>query len=655
MLHSAESKVRTGKTSASDRGRIGPAVGLAAPRRPAYGNQTLLGRVKPLSAPSGGAAEREANAIAAEIVPGYVGDRFMRGQGEPAGSDRVATLPARTRLEMEEALGADFGQVRVHTGPHAEASAHALRAQAFTQGRDIFFNAGRYDPRGTAGRRLVAHELVHVLQQADSGQSAIQRQSELETLPEAERKKVRVLTSLIGPEARAILEKDYLLLTSRTLPAGLTVQFAASVAAARRPGLTNVVGALVGPSQAGGSILPRNSETELAMPVAQAIFRFTRVDHAATPAAGGTPAVPTGGPAPAAPTGGPAPLAPKQDTTPPVTPPVTPPATVPQVPVTPATAAPAPVPEIVLVEEIGALPAPVKPMAEAFPGPFSEAQGPLPERDAEKMRDCLADGADIDACRRIVLGIGAPPSTPITLAAGAFEVRTVKMKRAANWKEDDWRAVTSALEALPDIALKQAEGVTFVREAVKVCKPEELAAKTCSPNRSGETNAVNKTITIFDSAFAASDTRFGTATWLQQTVAHEIGHEADYRPLGAAFSQFQKSKDESKVLAARTRSGSAFVKHAQKGRNLYQVTEVGGGATKGTFREAAISDGLQVTNNDKQITGGGVTAYGETNWGELFAESFALYMVDPDVLKAIRPNCFAYLEKTYPKTPAKSP
>ncbi len=75
-------------------------------------------------------------------------------------------LDERTRVEMEPALGTDLGAVRVHTDTGADALARGLRAQAFTTGRDIFFQAGHYAPSSADGRRLLAHELVHVAQQA---------------------------------------------------------------------------------------------------------------------------------------------------------------------------------------------------------------------------------------------------------------------------------------------------------------------------------------------------------------------------------------------------------------------------------------------------------------------------------------------------------
>lgn len=65
-------------------------------------------------------------------------------------------------------LGHDFSGVRVHTDARAAAEASALSASAFTLGRHITFAAGAYQPSTEAGRRLIEHELVHVLQQRDA-------------------------------------------------------------------------------------------------------------------------------------------------------------------------------------------------------------------------------------------------------------------------------------------------------------------------------------------------------------------------------------------------------------------------------------------------------------------------------------------------------
>jgi Domain of unknown function (DUF4157) len=74
----------------------------------------------------------------------------------------------------------DFSQVRVHTDPTAAASARALNAQAYTVGRDIVFGRGFYDSTSPRGRKLLAHELVHVVQQSSAAPAptgTVQRQT----------------------------------------------------------------------------------------------------------------------------------------------------------------------------------------------------------------------------------------------------------------------------------------------------------------------------------------------------------------------------------------------------------------------------------------------------------------------------------------------
>jgi hypothetical protein len=77
------------------------------------------------------------------------------------------TLDAQTRDFMEARLARDFSEVRLHTGPEAAESAAALGAQAFTVGNRIVFGSDKFAPDSDSGRRLLAHELTHVAQQAD--------------------------------------------------------------------------------------------------------------------------------------------------------------------------------------------------------------------------------------------------------------------------------------------------------------------------------------------------------------------------------------------------------------------------------------------------------------------------------------------------------
>jgi Domain of unknown function (DUF4157) len=81
----------------------------------------------------------------------------LRSPGQP--------LDVATRAFMEARFGQDFGDVRIHTDARAAESARSQPALAYTVGREIVFGAGRYQPHTGEGKRLLAHELTHTLQQ----------------------------------------------------------------------------------------------------------------------------------------------------------------------------------------------------------------------------------------------------------------------------------------------------------------------------------------------------------------------------------------------------------------------------------------------------------------------------------------------------------
>lgn len=87
--------------------------------------------------------------------------RALHGSGEP--------LKPAIRSRMEARLGLDLSRVRVHTGARGEQAARLSGSKAFTVGRDIVFGKGQYAPETRAGSELLAHELVHVVQQRGEG------------------------------------------------------------------------------------------------------------------------------------------------------------------------------------------------------------------------------------------------------------------------------------------------------------------------------------------------------------------------------------------------------------------------------------------------------------------------------------------------------
>lgn len=81
----------------------------------------------------------------------------LRGGGKP--------LPESVRASFENRFGHDFSDVRTHSGGKASDLARSINAKAFTSGKDIAFGAGQYSTQTGQGKRLIAHELAHTIQQ----------------------------------------------------------------------------------------------------------------------------------------------------------------------------------------------------------------------------------------------------------------------------------------------------------------------------------------------------------------------------------------------------------------------------------------------------------------------------------------------------------
>ena len=125
--------------------------------------------------------EREADHVADEIVriPDAQIQRQEAEASRPAPSSPRGNsapgivgaggrpLPDSGRNYFEPRFGHGFSQVRIHTDPHAADSAKDLGARAYTIEQNIVFNAGEFSPDTLEGRRLLAHELTHVVQQSE--------------------------------------------------------------------------------------------------------------------------------------------------------------------------------------------------------------------------------------------------------------------------------------------------------------------------------------------------------------------------------------------------------------------------------------------------------------------------------------------------------
>ena len=164
-------------------------------------SRTPTPRAGPVAGPATDAAERKADVAAALVTgplrrtggcPGGCSDGCSGCPGEavgvaPAGPSPPAfgphalpgagvALDSGPRGEMESRFGHDVSGVRIHSGAEAAAATAGLGAVAFTAGQDIGFAPGRFAPATGPGRRLLAHELAHVVQQGNAGRVTVQAQ-----------------------------------------------------------------------------------------------------------------------------------------------------------------------------------------------------------------------------------------------------------------------------------------------------------------------------------------------------------------------------------------------------------------------------------------------------------------------------------------------
>ena len=248
----------------------------------------------------------------------------------------------------------------------------------------------------------------------------------------------------------------------------------------------------------------------------------------------------------------------------------------------------------------------------------------------------------------LVEGLGPAPAAPAA-KDGEARFQAKKCTFATDWSDSDKQLLFQALAMLPDSAIP--EGLTFKRAALPKAK------KTDQPKR-GEIDPKaeaalydpdSNTMTVFNAAFAG-----GSAPGVYFSLLHEMGHAFDFGPVREATKVYQAS---GKTAADETK--------------LKQAQQLSGGDMDpddyGTeFRKAAHKDGVVPdTSTPPRITLAGTEAtlkgsptdYGNTNWKEFFAEAFAMFMTDPQLLHAIRPNIYAYFLSKFPASasaPAKA-
>jgi Domain of unknown function (DUF4157) len=533
--------------------------------------------------------------------------------GPTTASEQTAgeLLAPTTRQELEPALGADFSDVRVHTdGP----STARLGASAYTVGTDVVFAPGRFRPDTDQGVRLIAHELTHVVQQRRSGVRRLQAQRPPGSwMADPDESEADRTSGGVGARRRP----PPLDFTDDQL--ARIADCILSLGPLHRADCYDMV---AGWRLAGETLHGRPEAERRELKVHKRILDASWAVGAesffgAKPAA--APAVPAGM-------------------------------------------------KVVVGNSVdGSLTRGAEALGAFFADQIGRVRDPaktvLPPdhtfdiavRTAGQVFRLTRIGAPLLLVEQVGPILAGPATVPDAVVTDpTFAVGAKTFQLGPNWHTNDLAGLRAALALFPAGALPPT-GTRFQRDGVKVCSPADVAAGTCDPNWSGlhQVQSGRHVITLFDGAFAADARRDGTWPVLYTTIAHEVGHAQDEEPLDRSVRAFNVpttgtlAQRKARVLAARSLSGTRYRQGTTTPTNITFDEDQEATSRTSDFRQAAIADGLVV--DAAGALSHGLTTYGEKNWKETFAESFSIYLADPELLRDIRPHVFAYFTTRFPR------
>jgi hypothetical protein len=521
-----------------------------------------------------------------ETLPAESVREVLERPGEP--------LDNETRAEMEARLGHDFSRVRIHTDSRAAQSAQDVSAEAYTAGRHIVFRQGKFAPATTGGQQLLAHELIHTVQQerlpqptrgqdlrvsgvhdpaevqaahlVQNFQSGValrpaavlrlstpvlQRQpASLGAIPQTERSSIKagiiettVPTSELDQYFPSAANNHQV--STRVHPAAQVV-FANNIPQTLQVGLESVSGYLA--NQTNG--LPLNTTINVALDLApyggaNTVYRFTHYAHTEN-----------------------------RTTT-----------------------------NYMLIEQVGATPA-APAVVTATAGPFTVGG-----------QNFTLSGSWSDANFAVLRqALGMLPAASLTAAARltfAYQSGTSPSGEAGEY--DQARdTVTLYSNAFPSVSLRFGTSTVATRNILHEIghaldlRPLEQAWNTF--NQAGQSTGARGT---FLNARSLSGSRYVAPTTAGGNYSSDLN-------LGAVRDgDFRKAAQQDGVRR-----------------------DTGG-------RQVDLGGGAQVQAN----LSGGATPYSDADYQEMFAEAFALYNTDPTLLQQLRPNTYRYFSTKYPRTP----
>jgi hypothetical protein len=247
----------------------------------------------------------------------------------------------------------------------------------------------------------------------------------------------------------------------------------------------------------------------------------------------------------------------------------------------------------------------------------------------------------------LIESLGAAPAAiaAVKVPTGSFAVRNQSFKIGGGWNDQQNGLLQAALARLPDSVLQEAAGTTF-----------SLRGQG-TPDEAGHYDPAKDEIEIHQNAFPATSTSYGGGDHAVYAVTHEVGHLLDLRRLERAWRTFdaggQTNAGKAQLLRERSLSGTRYRDPGSAPNATFDQVDDRTRVAGNDFRAAAQKDGIKPGKAAADPLTGGITTYSNTDWQELFAESFALYVNDPNLFRILRPNLYLYFVSRYP-LPAQS-
>ncbi|HEX8693836.1 MAG TPA: DUF4157 domain-containing protein [Longimicrobium sp.] len=457
-------------------------------------------------------------------------------------------LEPASRNFMESYFGHDFSAVRVHTGSEAAEAARVVQAKAFTVNPNIVFGHSEFAPGTTEGRRLMAHELAHVIQQRSNPMLAgrvVQRQrSALEgSTSQEERGKLRVLTlesvTKLSPNE---IRGEFKTKEKGNIPAD-DIKFGPGIAEGIKQGLQNIAAEFFSDKSFTFNTVTNVPLNLKAVGGVDGVYRFTLVERKSNP---------------------------KRQ---------------------------------LIIEQVSATPS------------------------------------------------GDPSKIDVAKATKRFENFEFALGSGFG-SEDDKKLLFAALARVPDSILKRVRGLKFEK------KPESVGEK----DEAGKYDPNTHTITLYASSLKKLMNSIDTSgsDWFTQTVAHEVGHALDYESFTTArvkrdalTKQLKDARLEARRVATPAGDEKAQAEKEKKDQQEIDRLEKALAQAESDSGKALNLDPMKGGGGRSQSTefakarGKAISTYGGKSDVENFAELSALFILDPDSLKLLRPDAYKYFSDTF--------